>query len=140
MLNLVFLWTKNDNLTSTSYKTIYLVHRPQSCRHQPPFAQFKTKAILNAALIINKINILFNFVYFIFVSGTINSTARNIEVFRFEQPPPATMREFMNPKVGEKFYDAENMFQREWLTGEKECLLGFFFAVFFLLKVIWSLL
>ena len=49
--------------------------------------------------------------------GVINKTA-DIEIIHTYKPsPPTTVRDYVNPKVGDKLYDSENRFIQEWLTG-----------------------
>ena len=52
--------------------------------------------------------------------GAVNSTAARLEVKRRSPTPPPTMRDFLNPKVGAKFFNTENEFQRDWLTGGEQ--------------------
>ena len=54
---------------------------------------------------------------YIFVIGAINTTAADIEVKSYKPPPPPKLRDFMNPEIGERMYDTDNMFQQEQLTG-----------------------
>lgn len=50
-------------------------------------------------------------------AGAINATA-DITIDRtYEPPAPPTIRDFINPAVGDKFYDTNNQFQQEVLTG-----------------------
>lgn len=52
-------------------------------------------------------------------AGAINATA-DITIDRtYEPPAPPTIRDFINPAVGDKFYDTKNQFQQEVLTGKK---------------------
>ncbi|KAK3595827.1 hypothetical protein CHS0354_014647 [Potamilus streckersoni] len=59
------------------------------------------------------------------MTGAINSTAANIEVKSYTYPPPPTLRDFMNPKVGDKILDTDNMYQQELLTGTQQHLQPF---------------
>lgn len=53
-------------------------------------------------------------------AGAINATA-DITIDRtYEPPAPPTIRDFINPAVGDKFYDTKNQFQQEVLTGKNE--------------------
>lgn len=54
------------------------------------------------------------------LEGAVNSTAVELDVKRRSPTPPPTMRDFLNPKVGEKFFATENEFEREWLTGGEQ--------------------
>lgn len=52
-----------------------------------------------------------------FFIGVINKTA-NIEIIHTYKPsPPPTVRDYVNPKVGDKLYDTDNRYIQEWLTG-----------------------
>lgn len=52
--------------------------------------------------------------------GAINATA-DITIDRtYEPPAPPTIRDFINPAVGDKFYDTKNQFQQEVLTGAEQ--------------------
>ena len=54
---------------------------------------------------------------YIFFIGVINKTA-NIEIIHTYKPsPPPTVRDYVNPKVGDKLYDTDNRYIQEWLTG-----------------------
>lgn len=53
-------------------------------------------------------------------AGAINATA-DITIDRtYEPPAPPTIRDFINPAVGDKFYDTKNQFQQEVLTGAEQ--------------------
>ena len=58
----------------------------------------------------------------LFFSGAINSTAHKIEVNTYKPPPPPTLKDYINPKVGDKIYDTDNRFVQEWLTGMCVCV------------------
>ena len=51
------------------------------------------------------------------LAAAINTTAYRIEVNTYKPPPPPTLRDYVNPKVGDKIYDTDNRFVQEWLTG-----------------------
>lgn len=52
--------------------------------------------------------------------GVINKTA-NIEIIHTYKPsPPPTIRDYVNPKVGDKLYESDNRFIQEWLTGAQQ--------------------
>lgn len=46
-----------------------------------------------------------------------NRTANNISVRENVQTPPPKLRDFLNPQVGEKLYETDNLYQQEWLIG-----------------------
>ncbi|XP_071089741.1 HEAT repeat-containing protein 4-like [Haliotis cracherodii] len=52
--------------------------------------------------------------------GAINSTAHGIAVKSYQPSPPPTLRDFINPAVGDKMFDTDNMYQQEWLTGAQQ--------------------
>ncbi|XP_077992440.1 HEAT repeat-containing protein 4-like isoform X2 [Glandiceps talaboti] len=54
------------------------------------------------------------------LSGAINTTATDIEVNPQKPPPPKTLKDFINPAVGDKVYMTGNQFEQEWLTGAKQ--------------------
>ncbi|ESP00441.1 hypothetical protein LOTGIDRAFT_238549 [Lottia gigantea] len=56
--------------------------------------------------------------------GAINSTARDIEVKTYKPPPPPTLRDYFNPKAGETLIQTDNVFEREWLTGNEQVYQG----------------
>lgn len=56
-------------------------------------------------------------VFLIFITGAINTTAANIEVKTIKPAPPPTLRDFINPDVGQYLIETDNMFQQEQLTG-----------------------
>ena len=42
----------------------------------------------------------------------------DIEIIHTYKPsPPPTVRDYVNPKVGDKLYDTDNRYIQEWLTG-----------------------
>lgn len=49
--------------------------------------------------------------------GAINTTAKDIQVFRRKPKPPPTLKDVMNPAIGDKMLDTQNQFQQEWLLG-----------------------
>lgn len=49
--------------------------------------------------------------------GAQNSTAANIVVVRKEPSPPPRLKDFVNPAIKTTVYDTDNMFERDWLTG-----------------------
>nr|XP_054766389.1 HEAT repeat-containing protein 4-like isoform X2 [Lytechinus pictus] len=49
--------------------------------------------------------------------GAINTTAQDIQVFRRKPKPPPTLRDVMNPAIGDKMLDTQNQFEQEWLLG-----------------------
>ncbi|XP_067657047.1 HEAT repeat-containing protein 4-like isoform X2 [Haliotis asinina] len=53
-------------------------------------------------------------------AGAINSTAHGIEVKSYQPSPPPTLRDFINPAVGDKMFETDNMYQQEWLTGAQQ--------------------
>nr|XP_022342534.1 HEAT repeat-containing protein 4-like isoform X1 [Crassostrea virginica] len=53
-------------------------------------------------------------------AGAINATADITIDRRYEPPAPPTIHDFINPAVGDKFYDTANQFQQEVLTGAQE--------------------
>lgn len=63
--------------------------------------------------------------------GSINATAHDIEVKSYKPSPPPTLRDFVNPSVGEKLFDTDNMFEQEWLAGE-----GWYILIFQTLSVL----
>ncbi|XP_055955411.1 HEAT repeat-containing protein 4 isoform X2 [Patella vulgata] len=56
--------------------------------------------------------------------GAINTTARDIQVKKYEIPPPPTLRDSFNPKAGDTLIETDNMFEREWLTGTEQLYQG----------------
>ncbi|KAK6177944.1 hypothetical protein SNE40_012803 [Patella caerulea] len=56
--------------------------------------------------------------------GAINTTARDIQVKKYEIPPPPTLRDSFNPKTGDTLIETDNMFEREWLTGSEQIYQG----------------
>ncbi|NP_001171770.1 HEAT repeat-containing protein 4-like [Saccoglossus kowalevskii] len=54
------------------------------------------------------------------LSGAINTTANEIKVVPQKPPPPKTLKDFINPAVGEKVYMTSNQFEQEWLTGARQ--------------------
>ncbi|XP_022098321.1 HEAT repeat-containing protein 4-like isoform X2 [Acanthaster planci] len=56
------------------------------------------------------------------LAGSINSTAREIKVTRKKTKPPPTLKDVMNPAVGDKMYDTQNQFEQEWLSGAQQIL------------------
>ncbi|XP_062602702.1 HEAT repeat-containing protein 4-like [Saccostrea cucullata] len=50
-------------------------------------------------------------------AGAINATADITIDYTYEPPAPPTIRDFINPSVGDKFYDTDNQFQQEKLIG-----------------------
>lgn len=55
------------------------------------------------------------------LTGAINATADITIDRRYEPPTPPTIHDFINPAVGDKFYDTANQFQQEVLTGKMAC-------------------
>lgn len=51
-------------------------------------------------------------------AGAINTTAQDIQVFRRKPKPPPTLKDVMNPAIGDKMLDTQNQFQQEWLLGK----------------------
>ncbi|XP_052099876.1 HEAT repeat-containing protein 4-like isoform X2 [Mytilus californianus] len=51
--------------------------------------------------------------------GVINKTA-DIEIPEYKASPPPTIRDYVNPKVGDKLYESDNKFIQEWLTGTEQ--------------------
>ncbi|BFZ01675.1 hypothetical protein BsWGS_04714 [Bradybaena similaris] len=51
-------------------------------------------------------------------AGAANTTAYNIQVRDHPQAPLPKLKDFLNPKVGDKIYDTDNLYQQEWLTGK----------------------
>ncbi|XP_030842195.1 HEAT repeat-containing protein 4 isoform X2 [Strongylocentrotus purpuratus] len=49
--------------------------------------------------------------------GAINTTAQDIQVFRRKPKPPPTLKDVMNPAIGDKMLDTHNQFEQEWLLG-----------------------
>ncbi|CAH1785083.1 unnamed protein product [Owenia fusiformis] len=52
--------------------------------------------------------------------GAINQTAHRVHVKAYVPPSPPTLRDYMNPAVGDKAYNTENAYQQEWLTGGEQ--------------------
>lgn len=52
-------------------------------------------------------------------AGVINKTA-DIEIPEYKASPPPTIRDYINPKVGDKLYESDNRFIQEWLTGTEQ--------------------
>ncbi|XP_033756447.1 HEAT repeat-containing protein 4-like isoform X1 [Pecten maximus] len=53
------------------------------------------------------------------LNGAINATA-DITMKSYSPPPLPTIRDFVNPEVGDKLFYTENMFEQEWLTGAEQ--------------------
>ncbi|CAG5119682.1 unnamed protein product [Candidula unifasciata] len=51
-------------------------------------------------------------------AGAINTTAHNIQIRDHVQAPLPKLKDFLNPKVGDKIYETDNLYQQEWLTGK----------------------
>ncbi|XP_038046903.1 HEAT repeat-containing protein 4-like isoform X2 [Patiria miniata] len=56
------------------------------------------------------------------VAGSLNSTAREIKVTRKKPKPPPTLKDVMNPAVGDTIHDTQNQFEQEWLSGAQQVL------------------
>ncbi|XP_033633184.1 HEAT repeat-containing protein 4-like isoform X2 [Asterias rubens] len=56
------------------------------------------------------------------VAGAINSTAREIKVTRKKTKPPPTLKDVMNPALGDTMFDTHNQFEQEWLSGAQQML------------------
>ncbi|KAH9489369.1 hypothetical protein Btru_056480 [Bulinus truncatus] len=52
-------------------------------------------------------------------AGLINATAQ-IVTKELKEPKPVTLKDLLSPRVGDKVYDTDNLFQQEWLTGKKQ--------------------
>ncbi|XP_021378591.1 HEAT repeat-containing protein 4-like isoform X2 [Mizuhopecten yessoensis] len=53
------------------------------------------------------------------LNGAINATA-DITIKSYTPPPLPTLRDHVNPAVGDKLFDTDNMFEQEWLTGAEQ--------------------
>ena len=53
-----------------------------------------------------------------YLSGAINATAHSIQVTPRKQTPPPTLKDFINPQVGDKVLSTDNLYQQERLAGE----------------------
>ena len=53
-------------------------------------------------------------------AGAINQTAYKIEVHPYVAKPLPTLKDWINPAVGNKFHSTDNLYEQEWLTGGKQ--------------------
>ncbi|XP_071828587.1 HEAT repeat-containing protein 4-like isoform X1 [Apostichopus japonicus] len=53
-------------------------------------------------------------------AGAINTTAKDVKIYRRKAKPPPTLRDVMNPAVGDKMFDTHNQFEQEWLSGAEQ--------------------
>ncbi|KAJ8026097.1 HEAT repeat-containing protein 4 [Holothuria leucospilota] len=53
-------------------------------------------------------------------AGAINATAKDLKIYRRKAKPPPTLRDVMNPAVGDKMFDTDNQFEQEWLSGAQQ--------------------
>ncbi|XP_070540803.1 HEAT repeat-containing protein 4-like isoform X2 [Ptychodera flava] len=54
------------------------------------------------------------------MTGAFNATASEIVVHPQKPPPPKTLKDFINPAVGDKVYMTDNQYEQEWLTGARQ--------------------
>ena len=50
-------------------------------------------------------------------TAAINATAHVIDVKRYIPPPPPTLKERLNPGIGQFILETDNLFQQETLAG-----------------------